>query len=219
MERINDALTSRYERVVLAWLCQRLPGWVTSDMLTAVGVFGAALCFVGYWQSLNSPAFLWLACVGLLLNWFGDSLDGSLARARQAERRQYGFFLDHMTDTLAMGLIALGIGASPFASFVSSAAVLIGYYAMVILTLTTSVATGVFRISFNRLGPTEIRLFIIACTLSAMMFPPEVYVWQGFELTAYDAIMLVLTVLLVGMCFAQTVRTLRSLAIEDPPRR
>ena len=93
------------------------------------------------------------------------------------------------------------------------------YTGMVILTLTTSVATGVFRISFNRLGPTEIRLFIIACTLSAMMFPPEVYVWQGFELTAYDAIMLVLTVLLVGMCFAQTVRTLRSLAIEDPPRR
>lgn len=218
MERINDAITSRYERVALNWLCERLPDWVTSDMLTAVGVLGAALTCLGFGLSGFDERFLWLAGVGVVLNWFGDSLDGSLARLRKAERRQYGFFLDHMSDTLAMGLIALGVGLSPYAGFYSSASVLLGYYAMVILTLTTSQATGVFRISFNGLGPTEIRLFIIACILSAILLPTPRFVWLGVEVTAYDAIMVVLTVLLVVMCLGQSLRTLRMLSVQDPPR-
>jgi archaetidylinositol phosphate synthase len=219
MERVNDAITSRFERVLLTWLCGRLPRWVTSDMLTALGVLGAAISFAGYWLSGRGAAYLWLACAGLVLNWFGDSLDGSLARLRRAERPQYGFFLDHMSDTLAMGLIALGVGLSPYASFASGMAVLLGYYVMVILTMTTSQATGVFRISFNGLGPTEIRLFIIVCTISAMVLPARRFVWRGVELTVYDAVMLGVTALLVVMCLLETMRTLKALKIQDPPRR
>jgi phosphatidylglycerophosphate synthase len=219
MERIQDAVTARSERVVLDWLCRHMPRWVTSDMLTALGVAGAAMSFLGYWQSFRHPGFLFLACLGLVLNWFGDSLDGSLARMRQAERRKYGFFLDHMTDTLAMGLIALGIAASPFASFVGGAAVLAAYYALVILTLTTSLTTGVFRISFNRVGPTEIRLVIIGFTLLATLVPTPSFVVGGLELTIYDALMLAIAVAMTVLCFWQSARTLRALALEDPPRR
>jgi phosphatidylglycerophosphate synthase len=219
LERINDAITSRQERVLLTWLCERLPRWVTSDVLTAVGVLGAAMTFVGWWQSERSVSFLWLACAGVVVNWFGDSLDGSLARLRKTERPRYGFFLDHMSDTLAMALIALGVGLSPYASFGCSMAVLLGYYLMVILTMVTSQTTGVFRISFNGMGPTEIRLFIIAFTLSVILFPTPHFIWSELELTIYDAIMLALTGLLIVMCVHESIRTLRALAIQEPPRR
>ena len=218
MERVNAALTGRFERPLLQWLCERMPPWVTSDRLTALGVAGAALAFAGYWQSGSSPAWLWLSCLGIALNWFGDSLDGSLARHRARERPKYGFFLDHMTDTLAMALIALGIGCSPYGAMTSAMAVLLGYYVMVILTMVTSKATGVFAISFAGVGPTEIRLFIIACTIAAFVWPTPVFDWKGMRFTLYDGVMVGLTGLLVATCAFQAVQTARMLAVQDPPR-
>jgi phosphatidylglycerophosphate synthase len=138
-------------------------------MLTLLGVIGAGMSFCGYWLSHHGEAWLWLAVVGIAINWLGDSLDGSLARFRKAERSRYGFFLDHMTDTLSMALIGIGIGLSPYVHLASAGIVLMVYYLMMILSLTTCLATGNFRISFNGIGPTEIRLFIIAFTLAAMI--------------------------------------------------
>lgn len=219
MKRIQDSLTARSERVVLIWLTERLPGWVTSDMLTALGVAGAGLCFVGFWMSDRGTPFLWLAVVGLMLNWFGDSLDGTLARQRQAERPRYGFFLDHMTDTFAMGLVAIGVGLSPFVELSVGMAALLGYYVLVIQSLITSQATGVFRISFNGLGPTEIRLFIIVCTIACIFLPIPRFGAGGVELSIYDAIVMVAVVLMIVMCVMESIKTLRVLAVEDPPRR
>lgn len=219
MIRVHDTVTGRLERRILAWFCARLPGWVTSDMLTALGVLGAALSFFCYWQAGRGSLVMWLACGGVVLNWFGDSLDGTLARHRKTERPKYGLFLDHMTDTFAMALIALGIGLSPHALLVSGMAVLLGYYAMVIMTLVSSHATGVFQISFNGLGPTEIRLFIIVCTIAAIFLPIPAFDWNGVRLTIYDAIMLGVSGLLVLLCLVETIRTLRALAVQDPLRR
>lgn len=218
MERVNASLTARIERPLLQWLCARMPGWVTSDRLTALGVAGAALAFFGYWQSHLGSGYLWLACLGIALNWFGDSLDGSLARHRQRERPRYGFFLDHMTDTLAMALIALGVGCSPYGAMTSAMAVLLGYYVMVILTMVTSKTTGVFAISFAGVGPTEIRLFIIGCTIAAMSFPTPTFEWLGESFTLYDGVMVGLTGLLVLTCAFQAVKTARMLAVQDPSR-
>lgn len=218
MERVNASLSGRFERPLLQWLCARMPHWVTSDQLTSLGVAGAGLAFLGYWQSHHSPAYLWLACVGIALNWFGDSLDGSLARYRSRERPRYGFFLDHMTDTLAMALIALGIGCSPYGAMTSAMAVLLAYYLMVILTMVTSKTTGVFAISFAGVGPTEIRLFIVICTMAAFAFPtPEFDLW-GSQFTLYDAVMVGLAGLLVATCIVQATLTARMLARQDPPR-
>ena len=195
-----------------------MPAWVTSDRLTALGVAGAALAFAGYGLSHRGEAYLWLACLGIALNWLGDSLDGSLARYRARERPRYGFFLDHMTDTLAMALIALGIGISPYGSITSAMAVLLGYYIMVILTMVTSKTTGVFAISFAGIGPTEIRLFIIACTMLALVWPAPGFEFRGARYTFYDGVMLGLTILLVATCAIQAVQTARRLAEQDPPR-
>lgn len=218
MERVHDSLTGRMERALLQRLCVRMPRWVTSDHLTALGLAGAALAFFGYWQSHQGSGYLWLACIGIVLNWFGDSLDGTLARHRQHERPRYGFFLDHMTDTVAMALIALGVGCSPYGAMTSAMAVLLGYYVMVILTMVTSKATGVFTISFSGIGPTEIRLFIIACTIGAMSFSTPVFAWRGTSFTLYDGIMIGLTILLILTCAIEAVKTARMLAKQDPPR-
>jgi archaetidylinositol phosphate synthase len=219
MNRVHDSFSASSERVLLIWMAERLPAWVTSDQLTAIGVFGAVLSFIGFWQSGQGSLFLWLAVLGLVLNWFGDSLDGTLARQRKAERPKYGFFLDHMTDTFAMGLIAIGIGLSPYVGLALGMAALLSYYILVIQSLITSHVTAVFKISFNGLGPTEIRLFIIACTLAAIAFPTPAFVLLGVEVTLYDVILLVITVLMLVMSITDSLRTLRALAIEDPPRR
>ena len=87
MQRINETLLSRAERRLLDWACRRMPARVSSDMLTALGVAGAGLCFAGY---VLAGAWLWLAVAGMALNWVGDSLDGSLARFRRAERARTG---------------------------------------------------------------------------------------------------------------------------------
>lgn len=216
IERINQTLTSHAERRVLNWLCARMPRAVTSDMLTFLGVVGAVLTFAGFFLSDRSVSWLWLAIAGLVLNWLGDSLDGSLARYRGTERPRYGFFLDHMADTFVMALVAVGVGLSPFAHLESGLAVLGAYYLMVILTMTTCVVTGKFRISFAGCGPTEIRLGIIAGTLATIMVPPTGFLVFGVILTAWDFLLLILAAALVVTCLAQIVGTLSRLSTEDP---
>lgn len=219
MNRVHGAITAEAEKVLLIWMAERMPRWVTSDLLTGIGVLGAAISFFGYMLSGFGTGYLWFAVAGLVLNWFGDSLDGTLARQRKAERPKYGFFLDHMTDTFAMGLIAVGIGLSPYVSLTVGLLALIGYYVLVIQSTVTGLATGVFKISFNGAGPTEIRMFIVACTIAGIFFPTPRFEVLGAELTLYDGIMLVMIALMLTMALVESVRTARALAIEDPPRR
>lgn len=213
VQRINETLLSRAERRLLDWACQHMPARISSDMLTALGVGGAVLCFVGY---LLADGWLWLAVAGMVLNWIGDSLDGSLARYRRHERPKYGFFLDHMTDTLAIALIMVGIGLSPHVNLAVALAALGAYYAMTILTMATCIATGVFRISFGGLGPTEIRLVIAACTVAAILLPVPAWPIAGTQLSIYDGMMAAVTAGLVFTCLSMGQRTARELAALDP---
>lgn len=216
MKRVNDALLTRAEKLILDWVCRRMPRWVTSDVLTALGVAGAGLCFIGYALSDQSLSWLWLAILGMVVNWAGDSLDGSLARFRQAERPRYGFFLDHMTDTLAMALIMIGIGLSPFVHFAAALGALAAYYLVTILTMATCLATGIFRISFNGLGPTEIRIIIAVSTIGAIILPSPLYNLAGTILQVYDFIIIGVTLLLVFISIFSTLKTAKMLAKEDP---
>jgi phosphatidylglycerophosphate synthase len=219
MNRIHHSLTARAERRLLDWICVHMPARVTSDMLTLLGLAGALLSFMGYWLSAAQAAWLWLAIAGLALNWLGDSVDGSLARHRQVERPKYGFFLDHMADTLAMAMIAIGIGLSPYALLASGLGVLIAYFAMVILTMATCIVTGDFRVSFGGVGPTEIRLLIAVCTLVALYVPTPGMDVGGQWLTVYDVLMLVVAALLIITCILQVLTTLKQLAAIDSPNR
>lgn len=185
-------------------------------MLTLLGLLGAAMALCGYWLAQEDLSWLWLATLGVAINWLGDSLDGTLARHLNIERPKYGFFVDHMTDAFAMALIGIGIGLSPFAQFSIALIALLAYYLMTILSLITCVATQVFRISFNGIGPTEVRLAIVAFTVAAIFFPIPQMPWAGSGLSLYDLIILGLAGLMLMRATVQAILTGRDLALADP---
>jgi archaetidylinositol phosphate synthase len=106
-------LLASVERRVLPWLSRRLPAWVLPDHLTLLGVFAAFGIAVAYVLSNQDPVWLWAASGLLVVHWFGDSLDGTLARERKIERPRYGYYLDHLTDAVATAVIGIGLGLSP----------------------------------------------------------------------------------------------------------
>ena len=111
--RIQTSLLNSAEKKVLVWLAERMPVWVTSDMLTFVGFLGACIMAAGYALSNINLYWLWLANFGLVVNWFGDSLDGTLARVRNAQRKTYGFYIDHNVDVVNETIMFIGVGCSP----------------------------------------------------------------------------------------------------------
>ena len=218
MKRINETVLSNYEKRLLDWACARMPTWVTSDMLTALGVIGAGMIFAGFSLSSNSPSWLSLAIAGLALNWAGDSLDGSLARYRMAERNEYGFFLDHMTDTLTMSLVAVGIGLSPYVLMATALAALATYFMLTILTMVTCITTGAFRISYGGFGPTEIRLFIAIGSALAIFYDVPNFSVLGISASLGDVVIGILASLLLITGIISMIRTARALAASDPPK-
>lgn len=185
-ERVNDILLGPLERPALQWMAERMPRWVTPDVLTSIGVLGSLMTFAGYWASSAAAAFLWLASLGLVVNWFGDSLDGTLARYRKIERPKFGFFIDHTVDAISETLIVFGLGLSPYVTFEVAAVALIGYLLMSVLVYVRTYVTGEFRISYGRFGPTEVRLIIII--FNAVLFfvgVRNVTLWFG-DVSIYD---------------------------------
>ncbi|MGA9398496.1 MAG: CDP-alcohol phosphatidyltransferase family protein, partial [Anaerolineaceae bacterium] len=126
-KRINDILFGPLERPALAWLAAHMPEWVTPDLLTMIGLLSSLLIFVSYWLTQKSSAFLWLASFGFVLNWFGDSLDGTLARYRKIERPKYGFFVDHVIDAIDEVMVFFGLGLSPYVTFTIANLALVAY--------------------------------------------------------------------------------------------
>jgi archaetidylinositol phosphate synthase len=160
-ERVNDIFFGPLERPVLQWLCSHMPAWVNPDILTAIGVCGGLIIAVSYWLCNFDKNFLWLADFGFVVNWFGDSLDGSLARYRKIERFRYGYFVDHTVDTLTQTMICIGLGLSPFVGFNYAMLALVGYLQLGILTFVSAAVTGVLKMSYGKIGPTEIRAIIV----------------------------------------------------------
>lgn len=169
LSRIQGNYLAVKERELLTWLCARLPRWVTPNMLTATGLFGAAMSFVGYTASNYGSAWLGLAIAGLVLNWFGDSLDGSLARYRHVERPSFGYFIDHSCDGLATLLILGGLGLSPFVTMDIALIALAGYLLLSIHAFLSARVLGELKLSHLAAGPTEARLILIALTIMMMM--------------------------------------------------
>jgi len=159
--RLNDGVLQPIERPTLAWLVRRIPAAIGPDTLTVSGIFGAVLTFTAYVGSGWYVGFLWLASIGLVINWLGDSLDGTLARYRRTERPQYGFFVDQSADIVCQLLIGFGIGLSPFMRFDIACIALVAYLVLAALTLARRCAFGIMRICYGRLGPTELRCTLI----------------------------------------------------------
>jgi phosphatidylglycerophosphate synthase len=166
--RINDILLGPLERPTLKWLAAHMPAWVTPDILTAIGVSGSALVTVSYILSNYDKNFLWLASLGFIVNWFGDSLDGTLARYRRIERPIFGFFVDHVIDAFSGTIIFLGLGLTPYVGFIAACLALIAYLLLSVLVFVRTSVVGIFKLSYGKLGPTEIRA--LAVLLNIFMY-------------------------------------------------
>lgn len=215
-KRLNVILLGPLERPALQWLADRMPAWVTPDFLTLTGFGGSVLVGVAYWLTVHSPAFLWLASLGLVINWFGDSLDGTLARVRKIERPVYGFFVDHSLDVLGSFFIALGIGLSDYVEFDYAMIALVGYLLMSVSVYVRTNVSGVFQMSYFKIGSTEIRLFIIIA--NAIIFyvgNPQIDAILGVY-ALYDLIALgfgttlILAFVVVTITIARRLRTLKN---------
>ena len=210
LARIQRNLVANSERTLLTWLCKRMPKWVTPDLLTATGVVGAVVMFAGYVASNVHSNWLWLVIAGCVLNWFGDSLDGSLARYRQIERPAFGYFIDHSCDGFATLLIMVGMGLSPFVRLDVAMICLAGYLLLAIHTFLSARVLGEFRISHLGAGPTELRLLLIVLTFTMMSLgssPARSASFSGFDLVMGGA-----GIVLIALFVIQTYLTGRRLA-------
>ncbi len=213
--RIQENLLARSERRALNALCARMPYWVTPDRLTAVGMIGALMIFAGYLASNLGDNWLWLAIGGYFVQWFGDSMDGSLARFRRIERPRYGYFLDHSCDGLATALVVVGIGLSKYIMLEIALVALAGYLLLSIHAYLSVRVLGELKLSYLNAGPTELRLVLIALTLAMIAAGPEPVLLGIF--TWFDLFAAAVGILLITMFVVQTIVTARRLSIDEPP--
>jgi len=214
-QRINDILLGPLERPALAWLARKMPSWVTPDLLTGTGLFASVLICVSFWLTTYDKNFLWLVSFGILLNWFGDSLDGNLARHRHIERPRYGFFIDHVTDTLSEILVFIGLGLSPYVDFRIALIGLVAYLNIAILVYLIMVTKGVFQISLYKIGPTEIRAIAILANVGIYFANNPKLPAPLNQFTYYDAVIAAVSLLLVVFFFVMAARTGMELSAQD----
>ena len=150
------------EARVLEWIAHRVPRAVKPDHMTALGVLASIGIAAAYVLSNGDPTWLWAASGLLVLHWLGDSLDGTLARVRKAERPRYGYYLDHLVDAFATAAIGIGLGLSPHLLLAVGLAIVIAYLMLSINTYLETQAFGTFTLGYGRLGPTEARLMLVA---------------------------------------------------------
>lgn len=217
-KRVNDILLGPLERPALKWLAEHMPPWVTPDHMTVLGVIAALIIFFSYWLTTYNENFLWLASFGFILNWFGDSLDGNIARYRHIERPKYGYFIDHTVDAFSELVIGLGIGLSPYVRFDIALMALIGYMLMSVFVYITTYVNGIFRISFSKIGPTEFRLvLIIANTIIYFVGNPIVDLPIINKVTIYDALGVIIAITLFILFIVSTVKQAIELSRLEVP--
>jgi archaetidylinositol phosphate synthase len=224
-KRLNDSALGRVERPLLAWMADRLSSRVTPDHLTALGFAGALTTAAGYIVSRWSIQFLWLACAGLLVNWMGDSLDGTVARLRRIERPRYGFFVDHTCDLFSQAMIFLALGLSPCAHFTVACLGLIAFLMAFVYTLICAEVHDTLRITYFGFGPTEMRALLVAGNLLTLWDGAVLDVSQWFALparfgpvTIYELFVVAISVIMVTALAALAVRERAELARAEPLR-
>jgi len=214
--REKTFLLAPAEGRVLNWLAARMPARVMPDHMTILGVVAALGIGATYWLSGRDPAWLWVASGLLVVHWLGDSLDGTLARVRRAERPTYGYYLDHLVDAVATAVIGLGLGLSPYLLLATGLAIVIAYLVLSINTYLETQAFGVFSLGYGRLGPTEARLGLIALNTAIALGVGVQTTVAGLGVTVLDAIGLGAVALMLGGLLWRAARNLRVLAEREP---
>jgi phosphatidylglycerophosphate synthase len=202
------------EKRCLIWLAHRLPRRVTSDHLTGLALVAMALTGASYAFARGRPAMLLLAIVGLALNWFGDSLDGTLARVRRQQRPRYGFYVDHVVDCFGVAFVLAGLGWSGYMTPAVAMAFLIAYFMLSIEIYLATYCLTVFRMSFWGVGPTELRLLLATGTLT-LLYDPKVQI-LGQQHHLFDVGGVIGTVGLLVTLLVSIGRNVRTLYEAEP---
>jgi phosphatidylglycerophosphate synthase len=169
--REHGSILAAAEKRILIWIAQRLPRRVGPDHLTALGGL-AMLGTAGAFAAANlAPWTLLLVPPTLAVNWFGDSLDGTVARVRNMQRPRYGFYLDHVVDIANTTVLFAGLAVSSLASPWIAAGLLVAYLLLAAESFLATHSLGVFRISFAGFGPTELRILLSIGAVAAFVNP------------------------------------------------
>ena len=169
--RLQHSILAGPEKRLLIWMAERMPSWIHPDYLTIFGFVAQLMTGASYVLARSSQLGLTGAIVFLILNWFGDSMDGTLARVRRQQRPRYGFYVDHTLDSVGAVALMAGLALSGYMSPMIAVALLVLFLLLSIQSYLATYALGEFRMSFWSFGPTELRLFLIMGNLAAYRWP------------------------------------------------
>ena len=225
-KRIQTSILNSLEKKVLIWLAERQPKWMTSDMLTYIGTVGAIIIAIGYILSSRNINYLWLSTLGFIINWYGDSLDGTLARVRNTQRPVYGYYIDHTVDAINEVVIFMGIGLSGMMHLEFSLMALVAYFLITINVSINAHLKKEFKLTYAGLGPTEFRLimiiintiYIYSTTLRNFSVAVEVF-GREISLKSLDIVGISVTIILFIMYFYEIFNDAKEYAEIDPLKK
>jgi len=212
--RVHGALTASVERRVLVWMAERMPGWVGSDGLTVLGLGAQIGAGVEYALARHHRWALGAVIACIVLNWFGDSMDGTLARVRGQQRPRYGFYVDHIVDVVGAVALMVGMGCSGMVHWWVAMAMLIAFLVLASESYLATYTLARFELSQGMFGPTEIRVLMIVGTLALLRSPYSVIF--GHRWLLFDVGGVVAAVGMVAMAVMLTVRHTAELYREEP---
>lgn len=183
--RENTGLLADAEKRALVWMAERMPRWVSSDQLTALAAVATVATAGGFALGPFSIGGVLIVVAGLATNWFGDSLDGTLARVRNQQRPRYGYYVDHVIDSAGMLLLFGGMAVGGYLTPVLALATLVAYYFLSIEVYLATYALGTFRMSFWSVGPTELRIILAAGAIAVHAIEPHPVMF-GYALQPFD---------------------------------
>lgn len=173
--REHGSMLAASEKRLLVWMAQRMPSWVNSDQLTSLSLLAMLAAGGCYWATNRWPAAILFVNLCLVVNWFGDSLDGTLARVRNRQRPRYGYYIDHIVDAFSAVFLFVGMGLSLYMSMPVAMALLLTYLLLAIDSYLATYSLGVFRLSFAAFGPTELRILMIVGNTYAFFMPTAIF--------------------------------------------
>lgn len=224
--RIQTSILNPLEKKVLVWLAERMPSWVTSDMLTFVGFLGAIVMATGYALANLNLNWLWLSCLGLVINWFGDSLDGSLARVRNTQRKTYGFYIDHNVDVINETIMFVGVGLSPLVNMSFAMFALVAYFMLSIYVYIDCHLKGEMRLTYAGMGPTEFRLILIIVNICFIYIPwlsqwkkPITIFHNDFQVGLFDYIAVAAALAIFAAYIVSFFKDLKYFNEKDPIKK
>jgi archaetidylinositol phosphate synthase len=215
--REHRSLLAAVEKRLLIAIAQRLPRWVHSDHLTGLAMAAMVVASGAFVYSRWDTRALWIVVVALAVNWFGDSLDGTLARVRKVERPRYGFYLDHVVDIVGITILLGGLAASTFMSPVIALSLVVAYLLVSGEVFLATAVRGVFRMSFAGIGPTELRILLAIGTI-ALRNDPHVTLGAFGRMPLFDFGGLIAAAGLIVTLLVSATRNAIALARLEPRR-